>query len=330
MATATTFLLPADGSTLVGSFSVVTPGPGNTLLDLARYYDLGQQEIALANPEVSLWVPGDDTRVVLPGLYILPPRPWKGVVINIPQRRLFYFPKPKEGEDARVITLPVSIAREGWSTPLGNTRVIGKYKDPAWFVPASIRAEHIAGGEKNFPNYFPPGPDNPMGMLAIRIGFPGIFIHGTNKPWALGERVSHGCLHLYPEDAAKLFPIIEKGAPVRVINEATPVGYYDGHIYMQSFPAIEEYGVPASREQQAILSFTRQREQLVDPEISVAPMDADRLRKLANSYTSIPTPVTGGADNIRDRISALPLMPHTAAPYGREANNARVPGEPRE
>lgn len=328
-ASSSTFVLPVDGSTLVGELTVVTPGPENTLLDLARYYGLGQQEMSLANPGVSLWVPGNDTPVVLPRLFILPPKPWRGIVINIPQRRLFYFPEPAAGELRKVVTLPISIGREGWSTPLGDTTVIGKYKDPAWVVPASIQAEHKANGEKNFPDYFPPGPDNPMGMLAIRIGFPGIFIHGTNKPWALGARVSHGCLHLYPEDAERLFPMVEKGVPVRVINEPTPVGYRDGHIYMQSFPVIEEYGVSASMEQHAIMSFSRHREQLSESDLDVAALDAGRLQRLANTHTSVPQPVTEGAVDTRAVISALPPKAHTAPPYGREANNAQVPDKPR-
>ncbi len=222
---AATFALPTDGSNMVGEIRVVTlADPRNTLLDIGRHFDLGYNEITAANPGVSVWMPGAGTRIVVPTEFILPPKPWVGIVVDVPQRRLYYFPTPRPGEPARVITFPVGIARPGWPTPLGSTRIIAKYKDPSWIVPKDILQEHHQEGDARFPSYFPPGPGNPMGMLAMQTGFPAIFIHGTNRPWGVGMEVSHGCVHLYPEDAADLFPRLPVGTPVRVARSGRQPG----------------------------------------------------------------------------------------------------------
>ncbi|MBV8467827.1 MAG: L,D-transpeptidase family protein, partial [Burkholderiales bacterium] len=177
LAPAATYVLPTNHDTVVGDVHVVQVHGDSTLLDVMRHYDVGYDEIVSANPSVSVWTPDTAAQVVVPSKYALPPKPWAGIVINIPQRRLFYFPAAKHHEQPVVMTYPISIAREGWATPLGETRVIAKYRDPAWFVPDSIRAEHLREEGVELPEYFPPGPDNPMGMLALQTGFPGIYIH---------------------------------------------------------------------------------------------------------------------------------------------------------
>jgi len=214
-----TFALPNDGSTGVGRVRVVTDIGRSTLLDVARRYDVGYEEIAGANPGVSVWLPPANGRIVIPTRFVLPERPWTGIVVNLRERRLYYFPQAKKGEAPQVMTYPLGIAREGWPTPLGRTAIVAKYRDPAWLVPKSIRDEPREPGEPALPAYVPPGPDNPMGLHALKTGFGGIFIHGTNRPWGVGLRVSHGCLHLYPEDAAELFARVPVGTPVRIVDE---------------------------------------------------------------------------------------------------------------
>ena len=221
---AATFALPGDGSTMVGRVHVVTDIGKSTLLDVARRYDVGYEEIVGANPGVSVWLPPQNGRIVVPTRFVLPERPWTGIVINVAERRLYYFPEPKKGEAPEVMTYPLGIAREGWPTPLGRTAIVAKYRDPGWHVPRSIREEPREDGEPALAAYVPPGPDNPMGMHALRTGFGGIFIHGTNRPWGVGMRVSHGCLHLYPEDAAELFARVRVGTPVRIVDEPQVVG----------------------------------------------------------------------------------------------------------
>ena len=323
---AATFDLPQDGSTVVGSFRVVLPSSDNTLLDIARHFNVGHHEITWANPGVSVWLPGSSVKVVVPTQFILPAKPWEGVVLNIPQRRLFYFPKPKQGETAKVITYPVSIAREGWSTPLGKTTIVGKYKDPAWFVPPSIRQEKFEEGELNFPTYFPPGPNNPMGMLAIQTGFQGIFIHGTNRPWGVGMRVSHGCLHLYPEDAAEIFPNIERGTPIRVVDEPFMVGMLDNSLVMASYETVPEYESSDAALTRAISAFTPFLD-AGNGRNTAYSVDWRLVEDLVKSPHVLPMEVTIGARGLEEKIARTEVELFDWPPYDVDANDARAPGK---
>ncbi len=324
---ATTFDLPPAGTTVVGQILRVRPGEENTLLDIARHYDLGYHEITWANPGVDPWVPDAHKPIVIPTQFILPPPPWQGIVVNIPQRRLYYF--FTESGTARVITLPVSIAREGWSTPLGETTVIAKYKDPAWFVPKSIRDEQIREGEIDFPTYFPPGPDNPMGMLAIRIGFDGIFIHGTNRPWGVGMRTSHGCLHLYPEDALTLFPLMKPGIPVRVINNPFIVGVDAGRLLVTHYPAVAEYPSPSDPFTRAITTLEPYLVAGIAPGdtgiMEPFDIDWDRLQTVVDNNVVVPTAVNLGTPAPDQLLQQVEVRPYTQQPYGLDANNAVPP-----
>ena len=315
-----TFLLPTDGSNIVGQLQVVTADSRNTLLDIARHFDLGFEEITLANPGVSVWLPGEGTRVVVPTEFILPPPPWQGVVVNIPQRRLYYFPPRKAKQPATVVTFPLGIARPGWPTPLGTTRIIGKHKDPAWFVPKSIQAEQRSQGEPDFPEYFPPGPNNPMGMLALQTGFAQIFIHGTNRPWGVGMKVSHGCLHLYPEHAADLFPQVAVGTPVRFINQPILVGVRDQLLYLSVFEPVDGYPEdPRSLLDQAMDALI----------VYDAPIDWKRVEQVVDAKRIMPIPVTVDAPSLDDILAAIKPEPYDFEPYGIEANDAMPPDEPR-
>ncbi|MDP2031507.1 MAG: L,D-transpeptidase family protein [Thiobacillus sp.] len=323
-----TFFLPTDGSTIVGQLQVVTVDSRNTLLDIARHFDLGYEDIIAANPGVSIWLPGEGTRIVVPTESILPPRPWKGIVVNIPQRRLFYFPRHKARERATVITYPIGIARPGWPTPLGTTRIIAKFKDPAWIVPKSIQEEQRSLGEANFPDYFPPGPNNPMGMLALETGFAGIFIHGTNRPWGVGMPVSHGCIHLYPEHAASFFPEAPVGTPVRFINQPVLVGERDNLHYLSVSEPVDGYSgnQPGNQpgNQSSLVEQAMDALMLYD-----APIDWHRVEQVANARRIIPTPVSVGAPSLDDILALIKPETYAFEPFGIEANDAMPPDLPR-
>jgi len=315
-----TFFVPTDGSNIVGQLQVVSADSRNTLLDIARHFDLGYEDITLANPGVSIWLPGEGTRVVVPTEFILPPRPWVGIVVNIPQRRLYYFPRHKAKERATVVTFPIGIARPGWPTPLGSTRIIAKFKDPSWIVPKSIQEEHRMQGEANFPDYFPPGPNNPMGMLALETGFAGIFIHGTNRPWGVGMQVSHGCIHLYPEHAATLFPEVPVGTPVRIINQPVLVGERDHQLYLSVFEPVDGYpGNQGSLLVQAMDALT----------LHDAPADWKRVEQVVDAKLTIPMPVSVGAPSLYDILVSIKPENYEFEPYGIEANDAMPPDTPR-
>jgi L,D-transpeptidase ErfK/SrfK len=289
------------------------------LLDIARHYDLGFEEITVANPGVSIWLPGEGTRIVVPTEFILPPPPWKGIVVNIPQRRLYYFPRPKPKERATVVTFPIGTARPGWPTPLGSTRIVAKHKDPSWFVPKSIQEEHRREGEFDFPEYFPPGPDNPMGMLAMETGFAKIFIHGTNRPWGVGMRVTHGCIRLYPEHAAILFSAVPVGTPVRIINQPVMVGSRDGLPYLSVSEPVDGY--PADQ-----LSATAQAMDALT--LYDAPIDWTRVDQVIAARRMVPVPVSVGAPGLDDIIASIKPERYDFEPYGIDANQGLPPGAP--
>jgi len=181
--------------------------------------------------------------LVVPGRHILPPGPREGIVVNLPEHRLYYYPKPKRDGTRVVITYPVSIGKMDWRTPLGVTHVIQKQKDPVWYPPESVRKEHAAAGDP-LPARVPPGPDNPLGNYAMRLaaGNGTYLIHGTNNPIAVGLAVTHGCIRMYPDDVAALFPLISVGTPVRLINEPVKVAWIDGELLLEAHPPVDAEG----------------------------------------------------------------------------------------
>jgi L,D-transpeptidase ErfK/SrfK len=216
----------------------------DTLYDLARRYSLGSEELIRVNPGIDPWLPGAGKSVLVPGRRILPPGPHEGIVVNIAEHRLYYYPKPKKrGQPQQVITYPVSIGKMDWRTPLGETRVIAKQKDPWWFPTESVRAEHAKDGDI-LPARVPPGPDNPLGDRALRLaaGQGTYLIHGTNNPIAVGLAVTHGCIRMYPEDIEALFPQVPVGTRVRIVNEPVKVAWVDGELLLEAHPPVDAQG----------------------------------------------------------------------------------------
>ncbi len=235
---AATYELPADGSDVVGAVSTITANFDDTLIDIARRHDIGYQDIVRANPDVNVWVPGEETEVIIPTRYVLPAGPRRGVVLNIAEYRLYFFPEPEGDEPAVVMTYPISIGRMDWETPLGNTKVISKVTNPSWYPPQSVRDEHAAEG-RPLARIVPAGPDNPLGKHAMRLGLPGYLIHGTNRPAGVGMRVTHGCLRMFPEDIRYLFDYVAVDTPVRIINEPVKIGWLGDVLVLEAHPILE-------------------------------------------------------------------------------------------
>ncbi|MGH8209079.1 MAG: L,D-transpeptidase family protein [Steroidobacteraceae bacterium] len=252
---ATVYELPADGSSVVGTDTRIKTVYQDTLLDIARRNSLGYYEIIRANPGVDMWLPGAGTDIMLPGRRILPPGPREGIVVNLPEHRLYYYPKPKKGERPVVITYPVSIGKMDWTTPIGETRVIQKEKHPNWYPPEGVRKEHIANGDP-LPAVVKAGPDNPLGDYAMRLaaGNGTYLIHGTNNPMAVGMAITHGCVRMYPEDVAALFPLIPVGTKVWLINEPVKVAFVDGELLMEAHPTVDAEGQNTTEPDMNLLS----------------------------------------------------------------------------
>ena len=249
---AQTFVRPPADVDVVGRVEYTVAGRADTLLDIARRYDIGQNEILLANPTVDRWMPADESRVLLPNRYIIPASERTGVILNLPEMRLYYFPKTKKGEAPKMITHPISVGRMDWNTPLGNTRIVSKQRDPTWTPPASIKEEALADG-KVLPDVIPAGPDNPLGRYAMRLGIPGYLIHSTNRPYGVGMRVTHGCIRMYPEDIEGLFADIPVGTPVHIVNQPIKLGWMAGGLFVELHPPLEEDAAKYENYQQRVL-----------------------------------------------------------------------------
>ena len=216
-----------DASTsLIGSTMSHTIRDGETLVILARAYDVGYNEITFANPDVDPWVAETGTQAVIPTSWLLPEILHKGILINLAEMRLYYFFTIDRTN--YVSTYPIGIGREGFNTPTGDYRVTLKVKDPIWKVPEDIRKE-----KPELPAFVHPGEDNPLGKYWLQLSVDGYGIHGTNKPYGIGRRVSHGCIRLYPEDIEILSNFIEPGTPVKIINEPVKVGVVHGHVFIE-------------------------------------------------------------------------------------------------
>lgn len=231
------FHLPEKGDIVGEYYTITVEDPEETLIDIARRHNIGYEEIRMANPDVSLWVPGEGTEVVIPAQYILPPAPREGVVVNLSELRLYYYPTDNPGV---VETYPVSVGRDEFATPVGITRTTVKVKDPAWAPPASMRREAAERGDPA-PSVVPPGPDNPLGRHAILLAMPSYLIHGTNRPDGVGMRVSRGCIRMYPEDIESLYNRLPSGTQVNLMDAPFKAGWgADGTLFVQSYPQLEE------------------------------------------------------------------------------------------
>lgn len=296
-----------DSTQVIGEDIHIKTRYSDTLYDIARQYGLGSEEIIRANPGVDPWLPGEGTAIVIPGRRILPPGPRDGIVVNIPEHRLYYYPKPKRHAKRVVITYPVSIGKMDWKTPLGLTRVIQKQKHPYWYPPESVRKEHAANGDP-IPKVVPPGPANPLGDFAMRLAVkPGDYlIHGTNNPLAVGMPVTHGCIRMYPEDVAALFPTVPVGTKVYLINDPVKVAYVDGELLLEVHPPVDDQG-------QTIQPELAQFEQLLDQALGNTTAAINWDYAIQTLKVSNGIPVTVGLQADLDSDPATP-QPKSAGP----------------
>jgi L,D-transpeptidase ErfK/SrfK len=301
-------------SDIVGYVQRTVIGKEDTLPDVARRFDVGYEEMLTANPGVDPWLPGVGREVVVPTQFILPTAPHEGVVVDVAAMRIFYYPPHKKGEPETVYTHPIGIGKVGWKTPEGTTKIVSRQKDPIWVVPKSVREEHAEDGEK-LPAQVPAGPDNPLGQYEFRLSWPSYLIHGTNKPYGVGMRSSHGCIRLYPEDIAVFFDLIPIGTKVTVVNQPYLFGWKDGTLYFQAYAVMEDDSRNWSKDRKRLLA------NLVNPKLrgKIAQHDEEidwqRVGDLAHSPRAVPVPITGSKDGI-DTVIAQSLLVQNMVPAG--------------
>lgn len=291
-ASAATFGLPPPGEAVIGQNLIVHAKASETLLDIARRYEIGYREIRAANPAIDPWLPEEGALVLIPSQYVLPQAPRKGIVINLAEMRLYYFPRRPAGQMEVVVTYPIGIGREGWSTPLGKTTIIEKTPNPTWIPPESIRAEHAANDDP-LPQVVPPGPDNPLGKFALRLGMPSYLIHGTNRPWGVGMRVSHGCIRLYPENIARLFERVKIGTPVNIIYQPFKAGMRRGELYVEAHLSLTDIKVSDSSGLTEMIAAI-----VAATEKSVSGVKWEAVEQIVHKRTGIATRASGANINI--------------------------------
>ncbi|MCM0084473.1 L,D-transpeptidase family protein [Geomonas sp. Red32] len=257
---------------LFGRIDSHTVNKNESLFEIARHFDLGLNEITAANPGVDPLIPPTGATITIPTSWILPQIPFRPcLVINLTEFRLYYFPAGSQGE---VITYPVGIGEQG-DTPAGSYRVVEKIIHPAWHVPPSIRRE-----QPSLPKVVPAGPSNPMGTRALRLSAKNILIHGTDRPWGIGSRSSHGCLRLYPEDIVKLYREVPVGTRVVVVNQPVKVAVQGGRVYVENHDAVGgEWAVGEAL-------------RLLSKRSLVASTDFSKLRKAITEKRGYPIDVT--------------------------------------
>jgi L,D-transpeptidase ErfK/SrfK len=216
---------------MVGEASHYFTTKEDTLLDVARNHNLGYVEMVAANPGIDPWIPGAGTKIHLPTGHLLPDGPREGVLLNLVDQRLYYF--PSDGKP--VESYPIGTGQDAWNTPLGSTKITRKKRDPIWYVPKSIQKD-----DPTLPAVVRPGPDNPLGRHALYLGWKSYLIHGTNNPWGVGRRVSHGCVRMYPENIEALFPRLPIGTPVTVVEQEAKLGWHGGALLLEAHPNLTQ------------------------------------------------------------------------------------------
>jgi L,D-transpeptidase ErfK/SrfK len=297
---------------VVGEVQVTFASKDDTLPDIARRFNVGYEEIARANPGVDPWLPGAGRQIVVPTQFVLPSAERKGIVVNVASMRLFYFPPAKPGERQVVYTHPIGIGKVGWSTPEGTTKVTAKEKDPVWRPTASIRAEHKKNGEI-LPAVVPAGPDNPLGRHKFTLGWPSYLIHGTNKPYGVGLRSSHGCLRLYPEDVARLFDMVPVGTQVTVVNQPFVFGWHNDQLYLQAFDVLEDDKRDWSRAQPKLLAKTLTRRIQSELAARKETVNWTVVAGIASHPRGLPLSVSAGGGELADVIATAPRVQNRVA-----------------
>ncbi len=302
----------SSGQGMVGTLAVISSREDDTLSDIGRHYGLGYNDITLANSNLDPWTLAAEQTVLLPLRFVLPEAPRKGIVLNLANMRMFYYPK---NQADTVLTYPVGIGRQGWHTPLGQTQIVAKKANPDWTVPESIHREHQALGDP-LPKVIRAGPDNPLGSYAMPLGFKGYLIHGTNKPYGIGLQVSHGCVQLYPEDIEILFNKVEVGTPVRIVHQPYMVAWQDDMLYLEAHQPLDKW----DKQQKQLQKDIRKKLQQLATEKQVK-VDWSKVERILQRADGVPTPVLPNSADLSELVADAMELAHPDHFYGQPVVN---------
>lgn len=306
-------VLTASNSDLIGRMKTRILTGRDTLLDVARSLDLGILELSAANPGVDAWVPGEERLIVLPTAHLVPNGVERdGIIVNLSELRLYYFPPQTTGADgtAQVATSAIGIGRDGFDTPVGKSHVVRKKANPTWYPTAATRAD-----KPELPEIVGPGPDNPLGAHAIYLGWPTYLIHGTNKPLGVGRRISRGCIRMYPERVEALFGMVPVNAKVQVVEQSTKLGWHEGELYLEAHPDFDQLD-----ELEASYRFEPKTPiDMRDEIIAFAGNQAKRInwaavRTVLTARRGFPEPITGRASGYVEDIPLPDKPANTGGP----------------
>jgi L,D-transpeptidase ErfK/SrfK len=292
---------PGELPAVVGRLQRHRVRPRETLLDVARDAGLGFSAVHDANPGVDEWVPPPDAEVVVPSRWIIPRSRYRGLIVNIPEMRLYMFPADAHpGERVPMLTWAVGIGAEEAPSPVGPFTVRAKDKNPTWIVPASILRTR-----ETPERVVPPGPENPLGAYRIRLSKGLYSIHGTNDPWSIGRLTTHGCIRLYPEDIEVLYPLVDRGAPGELVYQPVKIGEDAGRIYVEVHDDV--YRRIRDLERHALAEVKKAG--------LAGRVDAELLRAAVRQKRGIPVDVT--------RQSGRPRVPRSPGPPPRAQARTR-------
>ena len=274
------FSSPVDD--IVGNIKNYTIKKGQTLIDISRKHNLAFPEVMLRNPDIQdPWVLKEGKTIKLPARHILPNGIREGIIINKGDLRAYFF------KDQNIFTFPIGIGRANWDTPIGFARITGKKKDPYWTVPQSILEE-----EPNWPKVVKPGPDNPLGTRAIYFSMPGYLLHGTNKPWGVGMKVSHGCIRFFPEGIESLFDMIDKGDKVEIVDQKVKAGWQGGVLYLEVH-TMHIYGLEEEEEKKPNIRLLPEAAKIIQVKagIHIAKIDWKEVTEIVRRANGMPEAV---------------------------------------
>jgi len=267
---------------IVGNIKSYTIKKGQTLIDISRKHNLAFPEVMLSNPDIQdPWVLEEGKTIKLPSRHILPNGIREGIIINKGDLRAYFF------KDQNVFTFPIGIGRANWDTPIGFARVTGKKKNPYWTVPQSILEE-----EPNWPKVVKPGPDNPLGTRAIYFSMPGYLLHGTNKPWGVGMKVSHGCIRFFPEGIESLFDMIDKGDKVEIVDQKVKTGWQGGVLYLEVH-TMHTYGLEEEEEKKPNIRLLPEAARIIQAKagVHIAKIDWIKVTEIVRRSNGMPEAV---------------------------------------